>query len=228
MKEVFIFSGERQLEAGSHRHSLYIAHDVETAKEILCHQKYCLILIDLVAQPEEGMELARFIRGLPGHYLTPIVFLAENFQYERQAFHEIHCYDYLIKPICKEDIIQIIYLYLTRLFPEKKGEIMRFRIHGATYLVNIKDIIYMETMNRSVFVHMTAGKIIEVPYLKLQDCVKEHGDTFIQCHRSILVNRDYVRGIDGLRRRLELAGCPDRVEIGRTFEQKIRQEFEAW
>lgn len=228
MREVFVFSEGGQEASASCRQSLCAARDLAGAKEILCHQDFCLILIDLVPRPERGLELAHFVRELPDHCLTPIIFLAEDFTYEKRAFHEFHCYDYLIKPIGREDIIEIIYLCLTRLFPEKKRELLRFRIHGATYLVNIHEVIYMESVNRSVFIHMAAGQVIEVPYMKLRDCLDNHGDVLVQCHRAILVNWDYVRGFDGAERCLELSGCPDRPEIGRTFEKKIKSRFDSW
>lgn len=226
MGEVLIFQESGREEEGTVLSELLsiVTEEKEAEKALLCHP-YRLILIHLEEDDEAGMQLAFFIRGIPRYYLTPILFLAKSHKYEKQAFHDIHCYDYLIKPIRQEDIIKIIYPLLTQIFTEKEESKMLFRIHGITHLVNIHDIIYMESGNRCVTVH-TTGTTLEVPYLRLSHCLAKYGNVFVRCHRSILVNRSFVRRIDYNNRYIELAGGT--VDIGRHYQKDVRREFDGW
>ena len=184
---------------------------------------YQMVMIHLEKGEESGLKVASLVRGIPGYHLTPILFLASDHRYEKTAFYEYHCYDYLVKPIRHDEIIRIIYPFLIQMYTEKKERWMQVKIHGNIKDILLNDIIYLESANRSVRIH-TWTETVDIPYLPLKQCLEGYGGIFVQCHRCVLVNRNYVNRIDYRRKRIELPGCS--VEIGRQYEPVLRQEFQ--
>lgn len=186
-------------------------------------EHYQMVMIHLEEGEESGLKVASLIRGIPGYHLTPILFLAPDRRYEKAAFYEYHCYDYLVKPIRHNEIIRILYPFLIQLYTEKKERWMRVKIHGTIKEILLDDIIFIESANRSVSIHTREG-IMEVPYLSLKQCLERYGSVFVQCHRCMLVNRNFIKRIDYRKKRIELPGCY--ADIGRQYEPVLHQEFD--
>lgn len=51
-----------------------------------------------------GIELAKKIRLIRKYEFSPIVFVTAIFTREIEAFKEVHCYDYIIKPFTQKEI----------------------------------------------------------------------------------------------------------------------------
>lgn len=62
--------------------------------------------------------------------------------------------------------------------------------------VDLQDILFVESLNRIVFVH-TKERVYELPYVTLK-CVgsKLPLDSFVQTHRGFVINLDWLRSID--------------------------------
>ena len=204
-------------------HQLVFASEPEQAGDLLENNDYRMVMIHLEPEEKDGWQVASLVRGMPGYSLTPIVFLAEDRRHERRAFYEYHCYDYLVKPIQQEEIIKVVYPFLIQLWMKERTGEMRVRSEGVTRLIPLCDILYIESINRSVLFHTTKG-ILTVPYLTLKRCQMEHAGVFVQCHRSFLVNRNYVKRVDYRKKEIELPGCL--VEIGSRYEGAVHQEFD--
>lgn len=224
MGRVFIF--QRDAVETTEFSRAYSAVDVYSdrteAEDTLRSRQYQLILIHLERESDEGMELAALIRGIPGYSLTPIIFLAKDRGCEQRAFHEIHCYDYLLKPLRKEEIIKILYPFVQQECCDDRIRKMTFRLQGKTYVVDAKDVLYMQCANRCVHVYTVYGTLV-VPYLKFQEFIEGYPDVMVQCHRSAAVNRNFVKTVDYRHKRIELRG--GQVDIGRGYIQRLREEF---
>lgn len=225
MGGILVYQREERKEPvpGEQSGQIIIVSEAEQAVRILEEDHYQMVMIHL-DQKGSGFALASMVRGIPGYELTPVLFLATDRRHEKRAFYEYHCYDYLVKPIRKEEVIKILYPYLVQCHEENRKNWMRVRVHGVTRRILICDILYMESINRSVDIHMRNG-VLNIPYLQLKQCLKKYEDIFIQCHRSILVNRNFVRGIDYRDKKVELPGC--QVDIGRQYETGLRREFDG-
>ena len=62
-------------------------------------------------------------------------------------------------------------------------------------VVPLAQIVYCEVQGRKVYVHQSDGKIIDY-YDNLENFERQMDSRFFRCHRSYLVNLDYVRGCD--------------------------------
>lgn len=109
---------------------------------------------------------------------------------------------------------------------ESPACVMRFSIRGIVYRIPFDEILYMESLNRSVVVH-TWERDLAVPYLRLADCEEKGVGGFIRCHRSILVNMHYIREIRLGKRQIVLDGGKGEVAIGRKYIPSVKGIFDV-
>lgn len=227
MAEILIFGKNNTFPVGamSERHELCVTTRMAEAKKRLVSEEFALIIIDLEDREKSGMDLARFVRQIPRQCMTPILFFSRDRRMEKKAFHEIHCYDYFLKPIDMEDIIQILYLCMRRITIRKKNNTIVFSVGSDRYPVLREDILYLENVPRNVIVH-TLSMDLTVPYLKLADFVGQYGAGFVQIHRSIVVNLNKIRCVDYSKALIELRETGEQLSIGRTYLPVIRKLFD--
>lgn len=194
---------------------------LKEGKSALQKRQYQIVLIDLDEAGDKGMEFACFLRALHDYYLTPVIFFAKDDTYQQEAFHDIHCYDYLLKPVSYEEILKIIHLYLSTKEKEPVAVFLDFKIHGVLYQIPLTEIVYLETINRSIEIH-TCHSVQIVPYLTLRNCLEQGQGRLLQCHRSMAVNRDFVERIDHARRRIWLKEDYGWLDLGRRYQKSVR------
>ncbi len=225
MADVLVFRGREMAGDGFAGRAITLVSDAAAGIRQLLEGSYRMVFIDLEGAEEQGMEFAYLVRGLPRYHLTPILFFAADLRYEQLAFRDIHSYDYMVKPIGQGELVQIMYLYLMCQPWESRGNPLRLRIRGTTHLVWEDSIVYVEILNRNAVVH-TVHEDLEVPYMKLEDCCCRGESRLIRCHRSILVNFDFVSRIDYIGRQIILEGGYGKLNIGRKYLKEIRDAFD--
>ncbi len=198
------------------------------AAEVKKHIRYddiTMIIIDLENREKKGAELADYVRQVPRQCMTPILFLAKNRKLEWWAFHEIHCYDYILKPIDPMQIMQILVLCMKRMADNEKNRPIIFTIGKDRYPVYPREILYLDRSDRSVTIHTTTINL-RVPSLRLGEFVNLFGEQFIQIHRGTVVNRDHIRCIDLKNCVIEMKNGRGVLDIGRTYIGVVRKEFD--
>ena len=186
---------------------------------------YMMIIIDLDGRERKAMELAAYSRLIPRQFMTPIIFLSNDRKKEWQAFHEIHCYDFFVKPLSDRDITKIMILSVKQLSKAEKKETIAFSVGADLYPVDIDDILYLERCERTIIVH-TTGRELHVPSIKLGEFAEEYGKWFIQVNRGAVMNRRKIKCIDFANAMIEIKDCDDYLTLGRTFLPNVRKAFD--
>lgn len=166
--------------------------------------------------PNVGFLLAERI-----HLKNPnanIVFTTNSQEYWHNAF-EIFALHYLTKPVRSEDIYKLLdYVYLS---PSKRSlSAGRFPKIGYEEIIEYDKILYIEakTSTHTANVHLCDGSKSEISlshmsFSALEKCVLN--DDFAQCHRSIIVNLNFVETYD--QHSLRLKNCNWDFPIGRNY-----------
>ncbi|MBO4396493.1 MAG: response regulator transcription factor [Eubacterium sp.] len=202
-----------------------ITRNAAEVKKHICYNEITMIIIDLEWREKKGVELADYIRQVPRQCMTPILFLANNRKLEWWAFHEIHCYDYIIKPIAPMQIMQILVLCMKRMADNEKNRPIIFTVGKDRYPIYPREILYLDRTDRSVTIHTTTINL-RVPSLSLGEFVDVFGEQFVRIHRGTVVNRSYIRCIDLKNMVLEMKNGCGYLDIGRTYIGAVRKEFD--
>lgn len=206
------------------------ASSYEEAKTLLeADVTYGLFLLDVNLSGENhedigGIIFAREIREQFRYTFTPIVMVTAVGAMEMQAYRELHCYQYIMKPFEKEQVIEVVRKVLEKEKQEKPA-VLIVKKDGVNYQMKCEDIRYIEAIHRGICIHMK-DKDWSIPYVGLKQ-VKEKlpKEMFFQCHRMFIVNRQEIDYFDMVNRIIKLKDCADTVEIGVTYKAEIGRHF---
>lgn len=217
---------ERILTGYSHDICVHSASSYREAKELLdADVKYALFLLDVNlsgANHEDigGILFAREIRELFRYTFTPIVMVTAVGAMEMQAYRELHCYQYIMKPFREEQVTEVVKKVLEKENNEKPATLV-VKKDGVNYQMNCEDIRYIEAIPRGICIHMK-DKEWSVPYIGLKQVLKKlPGEMFFRCHRMFVVNRREIEYFDMVNRMIKFRDCRDTVEIGVTYKAEI-------
>ena len=167
-----------------------------------------------------GILFAREVRERFQYPFTPIVMVTSVGAMEMQAYRELHCYQYIMKPFEPEQVEDVVRKVLEKENQEKPPAIV-VKKDGINYQVKCRDIRYIEAIPRGICIHMK-NENWNVPYVTLrQMLLKIPKGMFVQCHRMFAVNKSEVEYYDMVNRVVKLKDCGDTVEIGVTYRAEI-------
>ena len=149
-----------------------------------------------------GMETAAAVRALYGDRnrseiaaLPIIIFVTGDEHRMPEAFH-VHAFQYIVKPIREVTFREIFAKALhevnaIRIFRKNQQKKLVVQQKGMTVSVNISDILYVESNERKVVLHLE-DETIEY-YGKIGEAEGTLGSRFFRTHRGFLVNLDAVK-----------------------------------
>lgn len=158
----------------------------------LADNHFSLLFLDIYLSSEEatGMEIARLIRrmGLD----LPIIFTTNSCDFAVESY-EVDALYYLVKPVTFEKI-QTVMKKCRKLLEDSLQyiDVVSGRKNTRIYA---KSLIYAEAFGNSIVLHTTEGDIRT--YLALDRVLQDMGMPFLRCHKSYIVNMNYIRRIDG-------------------------------
>lgn len=150
---------------------------------------YDLLILDIEMGKISGMDLARKVRE--ENEEIPIIFITGYESYMAQGY-EVSAMQYLLKPMYKDKLFTV----LDRLQKVRKAEAkIPFQMEEGMVFLVPSDIWYVEAVG-----HYCSLYTVERNYLlrhSFSDMLKilSKQDSFVQCHRSYLVNVQHVSAI---------------------------------
>ena len=148
-----------------------------------------VIFLDIQMEEPDGMETARLLRGQGNHSL--LVFVTVLMELVFDAF-QVEAYDYLTKPLDAARFARTMDRVLQTLEQRTAASIVIQQGSGCE-VVPLSDVVYCEVLGRKVYLHKADGTITGY-YDRLEQLERRVDRRFFRCHRSYLVNLDYVRG----------------------------------
>ena len=147
-----------------------------------------------------GIEFARKVRSMRQYEFTPIVMVTSLAHMELQAYRELHCYQYIVKPFEQSAVEELIRKVLSHTRVIEEPHIV-VKSEGINYKVFCKNIEYIKAIPRGVSIVMKREELT-VLYTSIKQLVEKlPKDMFLQCHRMYVVNKqeiDYVDMVNGL------------------------------
>lgn len=210
---------------------VFAVDNLQDAYQILLENTIDFFIIDIILDSSKkgdisGIKLASIIREIPHYGFTPIIFITSLIDPKMFAYSGLHCFSYLEKPFAPEDAKAVIEEAMEYNTPKKANDILCMRKEGVLVPFRISQIRYIESQNRNILIYKSDGDVDVMPYMPCKQILKEAGnDTLVQCNRSIIVNRDFVRTLDKVNRIITLHGCDIQLSIGVTYVKKVLKEF---
>jgi DNA-binding LytR/AlgR family response regulator len=178
--------------------------------------------IDIHLIDGNGFDLAKKIRSINKYNFVPIVFISGLRTKEMEAFHDIHCYDYILKPYTRKTIENIMMRIMVDYFEQENDDkkYLNLEYKGVKQQVLLKDIIIVESINRRIFIR-TKNEQIKYKQININQFIEKLPDHFIQIHQSIIVNKDYIEKIDISGNCIKLREIAEGIPIGVSYRKKV-------
>lgn len=204
-----------------------------------------LLFLDIQLPGISGMQAAQQLRRRGSK--TILIFITALEQYVFQAF-DVGAFHYLVKPFSEEKFREV-FTAAIRTYEEQNGtpppeeRCLMIQHCGTHFRVRLSDIIYAEIYNRKVILHIKSGQlqknkhlfdkmdgttksifpqIEEIEYYgRLGELEAEAGRDFFRCHRSYLVNFQYVEKYDAASVYLEYGG--QAIMAKKNYPEFVRQ-----
>lgn len=145
-----------------------------------------LMFLDIQMPNLNGIELAKKLRKQS--VKCELIFVTILKEYVLYAF-EVEAADYIYKPIELHHLEKALKRVIKRLEKQyKKCIFVQTKNYCKT--IYLEEIYYIEVINRKIYVYTQNG-IIEY-YGKLQEVQNQLDERFIKCHRSYIINIDYL------------------------------------
>lgn len=183
-----------------HEYQILDSSSAYHALELLKGNNIDLFFIDIHLHNESGLKLARHIRKIPGYDLTWIIFVTSHLEYMLEAFKEIHCYDYLLKPYDKAAIQgmlkKLLFNNSMSISAAEERKYIFVDINGIMAKIFVNDIIFIEVFGKLCVIHTTKGtyNVRNLTLTRILGIVPDN--LLIQSHRSYAVNTRYIQSIN--------------------------------
>ena len=177
--------------------------------------RFDVIFLDIQMEQPDGMETAKLLRQRGDHSLLVFVTVLKECVFDS---FQVEAFDYLLKPLESARFHQTMDRVLRSLEQRTAEDIVIQRGTGCE-VVLLSDIVYCEVLGRKVYLHKQDGTVSDY-YDKLEDLERRVDGRFFKCHRSYLVNLDYVRGCQDGQVLLSLG---ERIPASRLRERDLTQ-----
>lgn len=209
---------------------IYAIHKTAKAYQIALERNIDLFLVDVTAGEKRtvevpGMEFVSALRELPQYHFTPVIFLSSLEEVKMYAYTMLNCYGYLERPYNMKKLGSIVKKALTFPGAERKTEYVFFRNKGIFHYFRKTEIIYIENIQRRVWIH-TTDRDVELSYITCQKILNHlNSEQFLQCSKNTIVNMEYIKNIDYTNRYLEIGERNIKIEIGSVIIKQFRKEM---
>ena len=209
---------------------VYTASASGPAYEILMERTIDVFLVDIILDTGKpgnasGMRLVEKIRKLEKYMFTPVVFITSLEDVTKYAYTDLNCLGYIEKPFDPEHVKRYVKKALNYSTVREKESTLFFRKDGIIYPIRVRDIIYTESLNHKMDVHLRDEPVFTVAYKTCKDLLEEaDADCLLQCSRSTIINKDYVENVDPVSRYITMK-TGEKVEIGITYKKRVLREF---
>lgn len=212
------------------------AEDIEKAIREIPKLAPDVVFLDIHVTNGNGVELASELRTLKKPPF--IVFATAYEEYALKAF-ELDAVDYLLKPIDEKRIEQTIEKIVRwhqlineenekRLENREKPNLMINKLaverDERIILVDIRNILYIGTENRHVFVKTATDKYsIDTNLYEIEQKLKNY--SFLRVHRGYIINLEYVIEVEqwfnGTYNLIFIDGS--KAPVSRSYTKNVRQ-----
>lgn len=169
--------------------------------------RYDLLLLDIQMQGRTGMEFAKELRARGDQ--VRILFLTGAAEYALEGY-EVGPIHFLLKPVDPKALERVLLSDWKR---HHQTKTVLFRNGNRQFPLGVEEILYMESLNRSLVVH-TEDRAYTFPMTLAQGELLVPPGSFARCHNSFLVNLSKVEELS--RTTVRMRGGAE-LPMGRKF-----------
>lgn len=197
----------------------------EKALSIAKANKIDAFILDIQLEDYAGDKLAEQLRKLERYKLTPVVFMSAAVAREFEAYRKIHCYSFIHKPVNWSELLEVLETLINYgIYKFEESLTLKLQNNSNLYKIRQLDIVYIERCNRKIIVK-TIEEALSFSSYSLEEIMEQLSEAHIRCHRSYIVNQNFIQKIDIKNNIIYLHHLDTSVSIGRKFKDQVCKTF---
>ena len=179
---------------------------------------YDLVILDVLIGEDNGIEFAKALRDAGS--VATIAFISDHSRFALEGY-SAHAISYIMKPLDKQKIFSLLD-ETTKRIGDFNSKTISFSIGTNVKFISTRSIIFIRSFGRHVVVKLP-GKTED--FVTAINAVEAQlpGTSLIRCHKSYIINTDYVRGLSA--GNLELEGISDSIPVGRKYIDAVKKKL---
>lgn len=179
-----------------------------------------VLMLDISMPGLDGLAVARQLAAR--EHAPAVIFCTAHEVHALEAF-ESNAVDYLVKPISPDRLAAALDRVRRFLGRERQAAFLAATLGGSTELIDLADVACLVAEDKYTTAYLGARSIM-INH-SLTELEKAHPDRLLRVHRSVLVARERVRGLErgetGMQIMLE--GCELRPVVSRRQLPAVRR-----
>lgn len=163
--------------------------DLDSLEAHLWQNRVDILFLDIMIQKENAMDWS--MAHLAGKN-TPIVFMT-SFPESAYNISETNCCYFLIKSRIDEVSLTRALQTALQKITKKDPNLTVIKKGNASQVINYADILYIETCNNNLMLHLLDGDCVKV-YSSLKEFDDRLPPNFLRCHKGFTVNMNHIIG----------------------------------
>ena len=184
--QILEFKLNKQLDDFNDEYEIVNFNNLEDLKAHLNENHCDILFLDIMVNETNSVSWS--IENIKNKN-TQIVFMTafpdEAFLISESRF----CY-YIIKPRLTDEMLKNALSKALVNITKKDSNLTTIKIGHNKYTVNFRDVLYIESLNNSLKLHLTKGEMII--YSTLKDFSKNLPMNFLKVHKSYIVNMNHI------------------------------------
>ena len=150
-----------------------------------------IVFLDIMVRDENAMDWSiEHIRNRRAQ----IIFLT-SFPQCAYNISEANCCYYIVKSRLTQETVTRALQRALRELTKKEPNLTTVKSGNKNHIINYQDVLYIETFNNSITLHLENGSDITV-YSSLKDYADKLPPNFLRCHKCYMVNMNRITGYE--------------------------------
>lgn len=183
-----IFSDELNLEC-----QIDYVSSLEDLENFIENKRVEIVFLDIMVNENNSIDWLikrKENRSFKEQYIVMTAFPIESYR-----ISEVETCFYLIKSKMTDEQLLKGIKKAINCVTKKEANQKIIKIGKTNYKINLQEITFIETFNNSIMIHMATGEKYHV-YSTLKEFEKELTPNFLRCHKSYMVNMNFIAGYE--------------------------------
>ncbi|MEG1971672.1 MAG: LytTR family DNA-binding domain-containing protein [Oscillospiraceae bacterium] len=192
---------------------------IDLVDSIQSGTSYQLILLDVIMPLLNGMDAAKEIREYDSD--TKLIFMTSSPEYAVESYG-VDAYYYALKPIWKDKLFLLLDKVRNEMSKHTEDSLV-VRSRHKIVRVLLKNLEFVEVMNKTILYHMTDGTLLESSgtMAEVSKILLEYSQ-FARSHRSFLVNLEHINSITIKELRMSSLAT---VPVAKSCYSTLKEEY---
>ena len=171
-----------------------------------------------------GLDVCSYIRSIPDHEHTPVIFITDITNPNLDVINRYHCKYYFSKPYSSDDVITALRSVISP-GSDTSSKLQLRDIQGIMFHVSPAELIYVCASGHHKHLFTTNGDFVVTSttfYSISESCELP----LVRCHKSYYFNPAFIHSYDRSNSFIQLKGIQDAIPVGRKYKSLVEPYLE--